>query len=86
MLSTVSQPLRQFEKYGLRWPVVIDPVMLEMEMIRHGGRWQKRSGGMAGEGMLFHFKELMTLLWPWIKWHAWAELQLKCYIEYRIIG
>lgn len=41
---------------------------------------------MAGNGLEFHFKALMSLLWPDLKWHSWAELQLKCYLEYRIIG
>jgi hypothetical protein len=57
-----------------------------MEMVKHGGRWKKKDGTMAGEGLEFHFKELMKRLWPWIKWHSWADLQLKCYLNYRIIG
>jgi hypothetical protein len=76
----------QVEKYNLQWHHDSDPVYQEMEMLRRGGRWQKNSGGYAGEGMEFHFKELMKLLWPDIVWHHWAELQLKCYLNYRIIG
>lgn len=76
----------RFVKYNLYWPIVTRPEFLEMEMIRHGGRWKKSNGEMAGEGLLFHYKQLMTLLWPHIKWHPWAELQLECYIKYRIIG
>ena len=78
--------LPQFEKYSLKWPTTIEPVRMEVEMVRHGGRWKKQNGTIAGEGMEFHFKSLMSLLWPWIKWHNWAELQLKCYLNYRIIG
>jgi hypothetical protein len=76
----------QIEKYNLKWPVDTNPVMLEMEMIFRGGRWRKHDETMAGEGMEFHFKALMKLLWPWIKWHSWAELQVECWINYRIIG
>ncbi len=78
--------LADFSKYGLKWPPGITPLDIELEMLRHGGRWKKKDGTLAGEGMEFHFKEAMNLLWPWIKWHAWAELQLKCWINYRIIG
>lgn len=78
--------LPQMTKYNLKWATGVDPLMLEIEMIRHGGRWQKRDGTLAGEGMAFHFKEAMKLLWPWLVWHSWAELQLQCYLDYRIIG
>lgn len=73
-------------KYNLHWGIGTDPCQLEVEMVKHGGRWKKKDGTMAGEGLEFHFKELMKRIWPWIKWHPWAELQLKCYLEYRIIG
>lgn len=77
--------LKDFEKYGMLWPPGIDPAELEMDMIRRGGRWQKKKGGYAGEGLEFHLKQFITLLWPEIVWHHWAELQLKCYLKYRII-
>ncbi len=77
---------REFEKYNLNWVNTIDPVTLEMKMIEHGGRWRKHDGTMAGEGLPYHYKQLITLLWPEVVWHSWAELQLKCYLEYRIIG
>ena len=78
--------LNQIEKYGLNWAPGFDPVEIEIEMVRHGGRWKKRSGDFAGKGMEFHFKRLMSILWPWVVWHPWAELQMKCYLNYRIIG
>lgn len=81
-----SPKLNQFVKYNLKWPEVISPIWLEMEMIRHGGKWRKKDEEFAGEGMAFHFKELIKLLWPWVKWHSWAELQVQCWVEYRIIG
>lgn len=76
----------RFVKYNLYWPIVTDPIFLEMDMVRHGGRWKKRDGEFAGEGMYHHFKAGMSLLWPHIIWHPWAEQQLKAYLEYRIIG
>ena len=78
--------LPEVERYNLHWPAIMEEAKVEIEMIRHGGRWKKYNGEMAGEGMEFHFKRLMKLLWPWIAWHPWADLQVKCYLEYRIIG
>ena len=76
----------QILKYGVWWSVVTRPEFMEMEMIRHGGQWKQKSGKTAGEGLEFHYRRLMELLWPHILWHPWAELQLKCFLEYRIIG
>lgn len=76
----------EIEKYNLTWPFDIDPAMMEMEMIRHGGRWKKKNGKLAGEGIDFHFRQLIKALWPWLVWHHWVELQVDCYLKYRIIG
>jgi hypothetical protein len=78
---------KRIQKYGLWWPATKDPLSLEMDMVLQGGRWKKRqSEGFAGEGLFYHFKQCITLCWPWVKWHVWADLQLKCYLEYRLIG
>lgn len=51
-------------------------------MIRMGGRWIKKGGGVAGEGMKFHFKRLQELLWPTEKvWHKWNIMQMECYLD-----
>lgn len=73
-------------KYGVMWHKTISPVSIELDCIRMGGRWLKKSGGYAGEGLHYHYKQFISLVWPWIKWHDWAERQLKCYLDYRIIG
>lgn len=41
---------------------------------------------MVGEGLFFHMKQFMSLLWPEIHWNKWSELQLDCWTKYRIIG
>lgn len=77
----------QYEKYGMLWPKTKDPLSIEMDCVMMGGRWKKKTKeGFAGEGMFFHFKRAIEMCWPWIKWHTWAELQLRCYLEYRLIG
>jgi hypothetical protein len=50
-------------------------------MVRQGGVFRGH-----GEGLLFHFKALISQLWPEQVWHRWNELQLDCYLKYRIIG
>src|SRR5512144_641437 len=85
-MASGMRKLPEYEKYNLKWVVGENPVWIEMEMVRRGGRWKKSNGQLAGEGYNFHFKELMKALWPWIVWHHWANLQVDCYLEYRIIG
>lgn len=51
-----------------------------------GGRWVKKSGGYAGNGLFFHFKRAQQILWPFKLWHRWNELELQCYLKYRYIG
>ena len=82
-----EQKLQRISKYGMEWGIGTDPAWIEIEMLLHGGRYRnKKTGEMVGNGEEFHFKELVKLLWPWIKWHKWAELQIDCWCKYRIIG
>lgn len=76
----------KFIKYSLIWPYSKDPLDLEFDMCREGGRWRMRNGEMAGEGMFYHFKQAMHILWPEIVFHDWADRQIKAYLEHRIIG
>ena len=54
---------------------------IEMQMIRQGGTYRGH-----GNGLFFHFKAFISLLWPEHVWHRWNELELQCYLNYRIIG
>lgn len=36
---------------------------------------------MYGEGMFFHFKRAMQILYPWIVWHKWNNLIVEKYCE-----
>ena len=76
----------KFIKYSLIWPYSKDPLDLEFDMCREGGRWRMRNGEMAGEGMFYHFKQAMHILWPEIVFHDWADRQIRCYLDYKIIG
>lgn len=82
----VKKPPKTFERYGLNWPLIADPVWIEMHMIKKGGHWKHTNGEMVGRGLLYHYIQFESLLWPHKKWHKWSELTLDCYLKYRTIG
>lgn len=80
---------KQKELYGLKFNWAADPLVIEMDMCRHGGRWGVPGSGthrIVGLGMEYHFKQCIKILWPEIVWHRWSEMQLKLYLSHRIIG
>lgn len=76
---------KRIEKYGLKWPALIDPAAIELDMIRQGGRWRKKAGGFAGEGLPVHYRNLTAILWPHIVWHDWVELQVNEWTSHRTV-
>lgn len=82
--GSAKQPAT-FERYNLHWPVTINPIQLEMSMIWEGGQWRKQDGTMAGNGLVYHYKELMKLLWPSVVWHRWLDMIIEQYVENRTI-
>lgn len=63
------------EKYGSRWTDP-DPVQVEIGAIKKNGYWQNKSGAWCGEGLLFHYKALQSLLWPDESHTRWTDLVL----------
>lgn len=82
----VPRRKNKIEKYGLLIDPLLDPLALEIEMIRHGGQWKMKDGRVVGRGLFYHFVQLESLLWPHKKWHKWSELVLENYLKYRSIG
>jgi hypothetical protein len=76
----------RFEKYGCLWEKLNHPLAIEMSMIRNGGRWKGQDGQIKGEGLVYHYRMLQTILWPEKIWHKWSLLELECWVKYRIIG
>ena len=74
-----------FERYNLWWPPAKDPASIELEMINKGGKWQKKNGETAGEGLFFHYKEFIKIIWPWVVHHKWFDLILENYLTHRTI-
>lgn len=54
-------------------------------MMRGNGYATGKSGAKGGEGLYFHTKAAMDLLWPEDDWHRWAELALKAIIENEVV-
>jgi hypothetical protein len=59
---------------------------MELDMVREGGQWKDRHKRTVGEGTLFHFREFIKAVWPWVKFHKWLNLFIESYLEYRTIG
>ena len=74
---------QHFAKYGLLWPLAQHPLALEMEMIKRGGLWKNKFGVMVGNGLPFHYRKAIELLWPHVKWHRWLELIVENYLTHR---
>jgi hypothetical protein len=72
--------------YNCRWSKFEHPVSVEATMIRKGGQWTKDNGQLAGNGLQFHFKRFISLIWPEHVWHRWNELELDAYLNHRVIG
>lgn len=82
----------RYLKYNVWWEPLVHPALVEMDCIRMGGRWKKKNGEMAGEGLEFHFRRLMQILWPELLWESngyknyWAEECLKAYVSTQWLG
>ena len=77
---------KRVERYGTTWEPLISPVEVEAIMIRRGGQWKTKEGRQVGNGLLFHLKRFISLVWPEHVWHKWSDLQLKSFLENKIIG
>lgn len=90
--SNVRKSSGRFRKYNLWWQPTVDPLAMELDMIRHGGKWTTNKGETAGEGLFFHFRKFQELAWPGKVWQKgpfvnyWAEKCLEVYLNYKYIG
>lgn len=74
-------------KYGGSWRETMHPLQIEFDCIRRGGKWLSKDGTRTfGEGLFFHYKTAISIIWPEIVWHKWNELFLKEYLVHRTIG
>lgn len=50
------------------------------------GGYIERDGLRYGEGRWFHFREMISALWPDFQWHKWSTLLLRAFDEHSEIG
>lgn len=74
-----------YEKYGLLWSPATDPLWMEMRMIQKGGRWKNSNGEMVGNGLEYHFKAALKLLWPHLVFHKWTDLFVEHFLTKRTV-
>lgn len=71
------------EMYGRLWEQGLTPLDVEMFIIRNGGYFDYK-GQKFGNGLFFHYREMMTLLWPDDDHHRWSDLGLQRITENEI--
>jgi hypothetical protein len=63
------------------------PIATEIGIIQRGGKWMnKASGKMVGNGIEYHFRKALSLIWPEIVWHKWNELFVKEWLSHKYVG
>lgn len=72
-------------RYNAKWPATSHPASIEISAIRMGGRWKNSRKEPCGEGLFHHYKALAKIMWPHIKWHRWADLQLENWLTHRTV-
>lgn len=71
-------------RYGARLFIpgeAADPALIEMACIRSGGKWKNAAGRWCGCGLAYHYKALITALWPNWVWHKWSDLLIEQFAE-----
>ena len=72
--------------YNMLWGEMMLPASIEMECIRMGGRWERKDGAMAGEGLFHHYRKFQEYIFPNKVWHRWNLLQLEKWLEHRTMA
>lgn len=52
------------EAYGLRWPVDMEPLEIEMWFVKRGGHAENKKGEKCGLGLSHHIGEMRKIIWP----------------------
>jgi hypothetical protein len=67
-------------KYGAYWDASADPLEIEFECIRRGGKWTFRDR-TCGKGLPHHVKAAARLMWPKRYWHEWSDLICSTFLN-----
>lgn len=74
--------MAKIRKYGLKWDDSLDDAEIEREMLRRGGQFEI-AGNTYGNGMVAHFKNYWSLLWPDDSQTWWTDLILENVINHK---
>jgi hypothetical protein len=75
--------MADLKMYGLNWPNVTDPLMVERLFVKGKGYYTK-GGKTYGHGLYHHMRQMMTYCWPEDDHHRWSDLGLKRICENEI--
>ncbi len=79
--------MRTVLKYGLYWAKEQGDLGREFYMIQQGGQWKKKDGTLAGNGLFFHFKEAVRLIWgDAVIQHRWFDFFLENWLTHKYVG
>jgi hypothetical protein len=78
---------KYFDRYGIGWNAhkYADPFDVELECIRRGGKFTS-CGVEVGNGLFFHYKQAMSIIWPEDDWHRWANDILREILNFKYLG
>lgn len=71
---------KQVLRYGMMMPSNTDPLALELECIKRGGRF-KMGTHQCGNGLAWHVREAMKLIWPDMYFHRWTDLIIEQFLR-----
>lgn len=89
--TDVKKSSGRFLKYGIWWQPHTDPAALELDMIAHGGQWEK-DGQQVGLGLAYHYRKFQETVWPDRLWEKgpfknyWADKCLEVWVQNNYIG
>lgn len=77
---------RHYEYFGCWVSKDTHPILREMFCIQHGGRWKGWHGKKCGNGLFYHYKEIVKIIWPEVAQHRWFDLYLENWLAHKFIG
>lgn len=69
-------PAETISLYNWDWDAAFTDLDIELSAIRFGGRWKNKQR-RCGNGLLFHYKQAMSIIWPEDDHHRWSDLMLE---------
>lgn len=76
-----------YDYFGKGIPKIMPDIEREIYFIHNGGRWKlPKTKRVVGNGLAFHFKTAIKLLWPEVKQHRWFDLFVDEWLTHDYVG